>query len=582
MRSGSSKFKQLRHFTALIALALALGACTTAPLRPQAAPTPQPMERLTVATPDADHDLVAQLMAGEMALGRTDLVAASAHYDKAMALSSDPAVAERAAELAIAVHRDEAAGRALDRWQALGAKPAPIARARAELALDQGNAAEAKRQLERLIASGDKDAWRQFGRVLLGARDQAQAARLLEALAVPARLPADPKAWLAMSELGDKLGRKAYAREIAAAAVKRFHDAETYAWAAQMKFKDGDHDGAKALLRKALDQAPSNTRLRLAYAGMLSASGDDAAASQLLAHGTQDADTYALRAGLAARHEDAKALATLYRQLQQASPEVRAQSSYLLGQLAEMQHRDAEALAWYDQVDEDDPHAFEAAVRSALILHTQGKREQAHQLLAQLEIDYLEQPEQLRQALQAEAELYLREQDYAKAEAAFSRALQVVPDDPGLLYGRGLAYAQAGQIDLAVKDFQHLLKIKPGDVDASNALGYTLADANRDLVEAEKLLQVARAAKPDDPAIADSWGWLQYRLGHLEQAEQTLRGAWLARKDADVGVHLAEVLWKQGRHHDAQKVFDEVRKLDPHSLTLRDALKRLLPAGAHP
>jgi tetratricopeptide (TPR) repeat protein len=577
VRSGSSKFKQLRHFTALSALALALGACTTAPLRPQTTPTPQPMARLMVATPDVDHDLVAQLMAGEMALGRTDLAGASAHYDKAMALSNDPAVAERAAELAIAVHHEEAAGRALDRWQALGAKPAPMARARAELALDQGNAAEAKRQLERLIASGDKDAWRQFGRVLLGARDQAQAARLLEALAVPARLPADPKAWLAMSELGDKLGRQAYAREIAAAAVKRFHNAETYAWAAQMKFKDGDHDGAKALLRKALDQAPSNTRLRLAYAGMLSASGDDAAASQLLARGTQDADTYALRAGLAARHQDAKALATLYRQLQQASPEVRAQSSYLLGQLAEMQHRDAEALAWYDQVDEDDPHAFDAAVRSALILHTQGKREQAHQLLAQLEIDYLEQPEQLRQALQADAELYLREQDYAQAETAFSRALQVVPDDPGLLYGRGLAYAQAGQIDLAVKDFHHLLKVKPGDVDASNALGYTLADANRDLAEAKKLLEAARAAKPDDPAIADSWGWLQYRLGHLEQAEQTLRGAWLARKDADVGVHLAEVLWKQGRRHDAQKVFDEVRKLDPHSNSLHDALQRLQP-----
>jgi len=202
-----------------------------------------------------------------------------------MTLSNDPAVAERAAELAIAVHHDEAAGRALDRWQALGARPAPMARARAELALDQGNAAEAKAQLERLVASGDKDAWRQFGRVLLGARDQAQAARLLEALAVPERLPADPKAWLAMSELGDKLGRPAYAREIAAAAAKRFHNAETYAWAAQMKFKDGDHDGAKALLRKALDQAPSNTRLRLAYAGMLSASGDDAAASRLLAHG---------------------------------------------------------------------------------------------------------------------------------------------------------------------------------------------------------------------------------------------------------------------------------------------------------
>jgi Flp pilus assembly protein TadD len=242
-----------------------------------------------------------------------------------------------------------------------------------------------------------------------------------------------------------------------------------------------------------------------------------------------------------------------------------------------MQNHEGEALDWYDQVADADPHAFDADLRSALILHEQGKRKQAHQLLAQLEIDYLEQPAQLRQAWQADAELYLREQDYARAETAFTRALQVVPDDPGLLYGRGLTYAEAGQVDKAVQDFQHLLKIKPGDVDASNALGYTLADANRDLPEAKELLEAARAAKPHDPSIADSWGWLQFRLGHLEQAEQTLRGAWQVGKNADVGVHLGEVLWQQGRRQDARKVFDEVRKRDPHSASLRNALKRLGP-----
>ncbi|OOG52953.1 hypothetical protein B0E47_16365 [Rhodanobacter sp. B05] len=558
-------------------MALVLNACATAPSRPVASATAQPLARLVVATPDAEHDLLAQLLAGEMALSRTDLKAASAHYDKAMALSLDPAVAERAAGLAIAVHDGDAARRALDRWQALGAKPTQMAQARAELALDHGDAAEAARQLELLTGSGAKDAWRQFGRVLVAARDQAQAARLLEALATPQRLPADAQAWLAMSELGDKLGRHAYAVKIAEAAVQRFHSAETYAWAAQMKFKDGDRKGAQALLQKALAKSPENTHLRLAYASMLSESGDDAAASRLLAHGAQDADIYAMRAALAARHEDMKTLVGLYRELQQAAPDVRAHSSYLLGQLAEMQHRDAEALNWYDQVADEDPHAFDATLRSALIMHAQGKRSEAHQLLGQLEIDYLEQPAQLRQAWQADAELYLREQNYAKAETAFSRALQVMPDDPGLLYGRGMTYAEAGQIDRAVKDFQHLLKVKPGDIDASNALGYTLADADRDLPEAEKLLQAARAAKPHDPAIADSWGWLQYRLGHLEQAAQTLRGAWLARKDADVGVHLGEVLWKQGRRQDAQKIFDEVRKLDPHSSSLQDALKRLHP-----
>src|SRR5690606_4346601 len=117
----------------------------------------------------------------------------------------------------------------------------------------------------------------------------------------------------------------------------------------------------------------------------------------------------------------------------------------------------------------------------------------------------------------------------------------------------------------------------PSDRDASNALGYTLADAGRDLPRAEKLLRAARAAKPQDPAIADSWGWLQYRLGHLDKAAEVLRGAWQSRKDTDVGVHLAEVLWKQGRQQEAKKLFDEVRKLDPHSSLLRETLKRLQP-----
>jgi tetratricopeptide (TPR) repeat protein len=575
VRSSAAKFKQLRHFTALMLLVLSGCAATPSRPLPKVPVTAQPLARLVVATPDADHDVLAQLLAGEMALGHSDLKTASGFYSKAMVSSGDPRVAERAAALAMAVHDDAAAQRALERWQALGGKPAEMAEARAELALARGNADEARRQLELLTDSGGKDAWRIFGRVLLGARDQAQAARLLEGLATPQRLPADPQAWLAMSEMGEKFNRHAYALHIADAAMKRFNSAETYAWMAQMKFKDGDHAGARALLQKAIAKAPQNIQLRLGYAGVLSAAGDFAAASRVLERGPQNADTYALRVGIAARNKDSNALASLYRQMQQAAPDVLEHSAYLLGQLAEMQHRDAEALSWYGKVADDDPHAFDADLRSAVIMQSQGKSSDAHQLLEQMQLDYLEQPTQLRQAYEVDAELYMREQNYAKAEAAFSRALQIVPNDPALLYGRGLAYAEANQIDQAVQDFQQLLKIKPGDVDASNALGFTLADANRDLPEAERLIARARTAKPDDPAIADSWGWLQYRLGHLDQAAKTLRAAWLARKDADVGVHLGEVLWKQGRRQDAQRIFDEVRKLDPHNTALQNTLKRL-------
>ena len=56
-----------------------------------------------------------------------------------------------------------------------------------------------------------------------------------------------------------------------------------------------------------------------------------------------------------------------------------------------------------------------------------------------------------------------------------------------------------------------------------------------------------------------------------------LRSAWQSGKDADVGVHLGEVLWKQGQHEQAQQIFDEVRRIDPHNSTLQETLKRLEP-----
>ena len=578
--SGGSKFKQLRHFAASGLVLLGLAGCAAMPsTRPAPVSTapPQPLARLTVATPDDAHNLTEQLMAGEMALARTDLKAAAQAYGKAMQLSDDPRVAEQAAALAIAVHDSAGAHRALDRWQALGAKPAPLAQMRAQLALGEGRTAEAQHQLELLTASGDKDAWRDFGRVLLGSRDPAAAGRLLEALATPERLPPDPQAWLAMSELGDRLGRHAYAQRIADAAVTRFHSAETYAWAAQMAFKGGDRKRAMMLFGEARAKDPKNIRLRLAYASLLQHSGDAARAARVLEDGPQDSNTYAMRAGLAAHAHDTKALARIYDQLSHASDDQQTDGAYLLGQLAEALGHPDDALKWYARVADDDPHAFDADLRSAVLLQAQGKSAQAHERLAQMQADYLDDPTELRQAYEVDADLFMREHRYTQAIDAFSHALQVVPDDPGLLYGRGLAYAEAGKTDLAIADFRHLLKIKPGDVDASNALGFTLADADRDLPEAEKLIAVARAAKPHDPSIADSWGWLQYRLGHLDRAAQVLRGAWQASHNADIGAHLGEVLWKQGHRQQARKLFDEARKLDPHNATLQSALRRLHP-----
>ena len=579
MLSGAVEFKQVRRWVAGGWIVLVLTGCAAVPHRTSApsSASAQPLAKVVVATPDLDHDLMAQLLAGELALSSADLKAASQSYDKAMMISSDPEVAGKAAALAIAIHDHDAARRAIDRWQALGATPAQLAQARAQLAVEQGQADEARRQLSTLITSGDKDAWRMFGRVLIGSRDPALAGNLLESLATPDHLPADPKAWLAMSELGEQLNRHGYAQQIADGALKRFGTAETYAWAAQLKLNNGDRSGGLSLLRQAQVKDPNNIGLRLTYASLLGQSGQYAQAAHLLEKGPQNAQTYALRAALAANAKDNKTLQQVYNQLSQAPEDVRGSSAYLLGQLAEVLGRKDDALKWYDQVPDEDEHAFDADLRSAILLQDLGRSAEAHQQLAEMQTDYLDQPAQLRRAYEVDADLYLREKRYGEAIDSFSHALQVAPDDADLLYGRGLAYAEIGKIDPAVADFRRLLQIKPGDIDASNALGFTLADSGRDLAEAEQLIAAARAAKPNDPSIADSWGWLQYRLGHLDQAAEVLRSAWQSGKDADVGVHLGEVLWKQGQRDQAQQVFDQVRRVDPRNTTLQQTLKRLQP-----
>ncbi len=569
----------MRHCVArsapVLLAATALSACATLAPHQAPAPPPQPLAHLDVATPAAGHDVMAQLLTAQFAVNHDDVDTAARAYAKAAAVSSDPQIAARAVKLALAAHDDAGARHAIRRWAALGASDTQLASARAQLALDSGDTAGARAELEKLVTSGDKDAWRVFGRLLMGARDTAQAGQLLEAIATPQRLPPDAAAWLAMSELGDRLGRHAYAGKLAKAAVARFHCADCYAWAAQLQFQTGHHTAARRLYAKAIEKAPDSVRLRLGYASLLGQTGDNAAAAHMLAKGPQDAGTFKARAAYAARANDKHELGRIYRDLQRAPGTVRAQSYYLLGSLAASLDKPGPALDWFAQVPQGSAHRFDAHLRSALLWQRQGQSDKALAAARRMVTEYVGQTDRLRQAIALEANLYMGTKEYAKAIASFSRALELDANDANLLYGRGVAYAEAGNVSAAITDLRRVLKLKPHDIDAVNALGFTLADADRDLKEATSLITRAHKARPHDPAITDSWGWLQYRLGHLAAAEKALQQAWKAGKDPQVGGHLAEVLWKRGDHAEARRVLAAARKLAPHDAGLRALAKKI-------
>src|SRR3546814_10495598 len=97
----------------------------------------------------------------------------------------------------------------------------------------------------------------------------------------------------------------------------------------------------------------------------------------------------------------------------------------------------------------------------------------------------------------------------------------------------------------------------PENVATLNALGYTLADRTTRYEEALQLIDRARVADPDNPAIIDSHGWVLYRLGRNEEAVAELRRAFAMQKDAEIGAHLGEVLWVTGHRDEARKYFEE-------------------------
>jgi tetratricopeptide (TPR) repeat protein len=557
---------------AFVFTAVLLTACTAGPVRQAAV---QPGQAVVPPT-KVEDDLLAQMLAGEFALGRADIADSAQRYARAASLSQDPQVAAHATRVALAAKDWPLARESLARWRALKPDDPGQIQVEASLALSDGNADLAYQSLLKLLALPEQQGWRLVGQVLIGATDKPAGALLLRRLVTPLSLAnAREEAWVAMSQLSFKLDGKQYARELADAAVKKFASAGAYAWSAQLAADEGDKARAGRDYQQAIQRSPKDIRLRAAYALMLGQQGDNKAAAKLLADGPQDDYSYAARAAYVARSNDKSLIQSLYDELKARPSDERVSRAHLLGQLAEMLEQKAAALSWYAQVGSDDEDWFESQVRTAVLLDEQGKQDAAMTLAHELQQRVGDDPSHLGDAFLLEAELLSKREQHDAAQAAYTRGLQQMPEDTRLLYARALHAAANQRIDQAETDLRHVLQLKPDDIDAMNALGYTLADGNRKLDEALGLIEKALKAKPDDAAVIDSYGWVQFRRGNLAEAEKALRRAFEKQSDGEIASHLGEVLWVQGKRDEARTVFEAARKKDAKNKSVVEAMRRL-------
>jgi Flp pilus assembly protein TadD len=154
------------------------------------------------------------------------------------------------------------------------------------------------------------------------------------------------------------------------------------------------------------------------------------------------------------------------------------------------------------------------------------------------------------------------------------QGLTAQPKNTDLMSELAMVFEKLKRYDEMESVLRELIKLKPEDPHAFNALGYSLADRNIRLVEARQLITQALQLAPEDAYIQDSLGWVAFRQGQYAEALKILQTAYKARPDAEIAAHLGEVLWVMGQRQEAGAIWREGLLLKADNDTLVETLKR--------
>ena len=333
-------------------------------------------------------------------------------------------------------------------------------------------------------------------------------------------------------------------------------------------------DEALPLMEKSIKKYPDDKRLRLTYARMLVENNrmDDAKVefSSLVQQYPEDDD---LRYSLALVCLEAKAWEEAKGYLEDLiARESHVDSAHLnLGRIAEERNDPESALIEYAQVGPGNDY-LPAQLRQADILISNGRTAEAQSRLA---VQRDTQPDYGIQLYLIEAETLSANKQGDKAWAVLQQALKQYPDDLNLLYTRAMLAEKRNDLAQMEKDLRLIIQRDPDNAMALNALGYTLSDRTTRYDEAKLLIEQAHQINPEDPAVLDSLGWVNFRLGNLDEAERLLRQALERFPDQEVAAHLGEVLWAKGKQREARQIWAKFLKEQPDSPILRSTIKRL-------
>lgn len=184
-------------------------------------------------------------------------------------------------------------------------------------------------------------------------------------------------------------------------------------------------------------------------------------------------------------------------------------------------------------------------------------------------------------ALEKLGKVQLQRGNMDQALALYQQAIKDNPQDAHFYVLAGELYEARQNLDQAKAMYQQALVVSPNNPLASNNLAYVLLRQGGNIDIAMNMAQTARRGMPNSPNAADTLGWAYYQKGIYQSAvDQFLEALRLNQKNggpdsATVHYHLGLAYEKLKQNALAREHLERAVKLKPEDGEARKALSEL-------
>ena len=520
-------------------------------------------------------DALYQLLVAEVAGYRGEYSTALEKYVDMALKTRDAGVAQRAAMLAVYLKRYEEALTTSKIWVEQEPDSIEARRYLSEQLLRIGDMEQAIVHMEAIKNLGGLANFESFAYSAANMDDKGREV-LLEAMSrMLAEYPGDEQLMFSKAVLLEQSGQLEEALQLANQLLVSKKDINVIVLKVNALKDLLRTDEALVFLESTLEELADKRRLRLIYARMLFEAerlvDAEKQYEQVHQQAPNDSDilfALALISMEQGKDESAKGYLNQMIRFNRRANE----AHYYLGSIADKNDKIPQAISEYKMVGPGREY-LAAQVRIAALLADQDRLDDAR---AHLENQRANNPDRYNRLVMIEGQL-LSERGH---ETEFFELLEMVikkqPENVELLYFRAMTGQSLGRLDVLERDLLRVIDIDPGNADAMNALGYTLADQTDRHDEALVLIERALEIKPNEAAFIDSLGWVQYRLENYKDAVTNLRKALSLFDNDEVAAHLGEVLWVSGEQQEARNVWQKALDARPDSDILKRVIKRFV------